>query len=82
MFAATVTLLMNLTLLLWVMVGGFLVNPKSIPAALSWLRYISPLSYAFETLFANQVMGTHYTFAVSAYCAGAMNHVEKCCTSS
>ena len=35
---ATVTLLMNLLLLLWTLVGGFLVNPASMHPALAWLR--------------------------------------------
>ncbi|GIM13392.1 hypothetical protein Vretimale_16539, partial [Volvox reticuliferus] len=65
--SATLTLIMNLLLLLWVMVGGFLVNPESMPAALAWLRYANPLSYAFETLFANQVKGTRFVFDVAGY---------------
>ncbi|GLC52605.1 hypothetical protein PLESTB_000648300 [Pleodorina starrii] len=65
--AATLTLVMNLLLLLWVMVGGYLVNPTSMPAALAWLRYASPLSYAFEALLANQVKGTYFIFDVAGY---------------
>ncbi|PNH08329.1 ABC transporter G family member 7 [Tetrabaena socialis] len=62
-----VTLLMNLLLLLWVLVGGYLVNPSSMPLALRWLRYTSPMSYAFEALFANQVKGTRFVFDVDGY---------------
>ncbi len=68
--AGQVTLLMNLVLLLWVLVGGYLVNPSSMPRALAWLRYTSPLSFAFEGLFANQVKGTHFLFNVGYWARG------------
>lgn len=38
-------------------------TPRSPPPT---SRYVSPLSYAFEALFANQVKGTRFVFDVSA----------------
>lgn len=32
----------------WVLIGGYLVNPASIPIWLRWVRNLSPLSFAFE----------------------------------
>jgi hypothetical protein len=48
-------------------VGGYLVNPTSIPAWLRWLRYLSPLSFAFEALFGNEFRGQYYNFGVEGY---------------
>lgn len=41
--AGKAVLLMNLCLLLQVLLGGFLVNPHTIPVWLRWLRYACPL---------------------------------------
>lgn len=58
--AGRTTLVMNLVLLIWVLVGGFLVNPKSIPVWVGWIRYVSPLPYAFEALYTNELRGQAY----------------------
>ncbi|KAL6754353.1 ABC-2 type transporter-domain-containing protein [Haematococcus lacustris] len=58
------TLLMNLVLLLWVLLGGFLVNPTSIPPGIGWLRYCSPMPYAFEALVSNEVAGQTFSLSV------------------
>lgn len=52
---AATGLAMNIMLLMWVLVGGYLVNPKSIPLAVRWIRYLSPMSYALEVLAANEM---------------------------
>lgn len=56
--------MLDLVLLLWVLVGGFLVNPASIPVWVRWLRYASPLSYGFEGLFSNEIRGLAFNIAV------------------
>jgi hypothetical protein len=61
------TLLMNLLLLLWVLVGGYLVNPGSIPVWLRWLRWLSPLSFAFQAMYGNEFRGQYYDFGVEGY---------------
>jgi ABC-2 type transporter len=62
--AGKAVLFMNMLLLLWTLVGGFLVNSNSIPVWLAWLRYVSPLSYAFEALMISEFRGTTWNFAV------------------
>jgi hypothetical protein len=64
---AKATLLLNLLLLLWVLVGGYLVNPGSIPAWLRWLRWLSPLSFAFQAMYGNEFRGQYYDFGVEGY---------------
>jgi hypothetical protein len=51
----------------WLQVGGYLVNPASIPIWLRWLRYLSPMSFAFEAMFANEFRGQYYNFGVQGY---------------
>eukprot|EP00983_Pelagomonas_calceolata_P027863 874200-Pelagomonas_calceolata.AAC.2 len=58
-------LLMNLVLLLWVLLGGFLVNSDSMPKWISWLRYPTPLPYAFEACMSNELKGQAFDIAVS-----------------
>lgn len=67
-------LLMNVMLLLWVLVGGFLVNPNSIPVWIRWIRYISPLSYAFEAMLSTQLGGE--SFELSAEGLGSISGVD------
>jgi len=47
---AAAALALNVVLLAWLLFGGFLVNAASIPAHIKWVRWLSPLSYAFEIL--------------------------------
>ncbi|KAG1672458.1 hypothetical protein FOA52_013244 [Chlamydomonas sp. UWO 241] len=65
--AGAATLLMNLILLVWVLVGGYLVNPTAIPAALRWLRYATPLFFAFEGMLGNELRGSFFTLKVAGY---------------
>jgi hypothetical protein len=58
--AGRTTLVMNLLLLVWVLLGGFLVDLRSIPVWVAWARYVSPLSYAFEALLTNETKGQLY----------------------
>jgi hypothetical protein len=51
----------------WVLVGGYLVNPSSIPAWIRWARYLSPLSFAFEVLAANEMADQSYVLDVSGF---------------
>ncbi|GBG00349.1 hypothetical protein Rsub_13081, partial [Raphidocelis subcapitata] len=64
---AATGLAMNIMLLLWVLVGGYLVNPKSIPAGLRWVRCLSPMSYALEVLAANEMGDQIYSLRVTGY---------------
>lgn len=36
---------------------GYLIPPKDMRAALSWLRFVNPTQYAFEALLANEFYG-------------------------
>ena len=54
----------------WVLVGGYLVNPSSIPAWLRWLRYASPLSYAFEVMAANEMGDQAYDLQLAHLALG------------
>eukprot|EP00877_Chromochloris_zofingiensis_P006636 jgi/Chrzof1/2225/Cz11g07110.t1 len=65
--AGAASLLMNLILLLWVLVGGFLVSPQAIPVWIRWLRYCTPLSYAFEAMIGSELQGFSFTFKVAGY---------------
>jgi ABC-type multidrug transport system permease subunit len=64
---AATTLGMNLALLMWVLVGGYLVNPSSIPVWLRWVRYLSPMSYAFEVMASNEMADQLYAIKVDGF---------------
>jgi len=64
---AATTLGMNLALLMWVLVGGYLVNPSSIPVWLRWVRYLSPMSYAFEAMASNEMADQLYAIKVEGF---------------
>ena len=51
----------------WVLVGGYLVNPASIPAWLRWVRSLSPMSFAFEVLAANEMADQTYALKVAGF---------------
>ncbi|KAI8468840.1 MAG: hypothetical protein J3K34DRAFT_459689 [Monoraphidium minutum] len=65
--ASATTLAMNIILLMWVLVGGYLVNPMSIPTWLRWIRTLSPMSFAFEVLAANEMADQTYSLKVSGF---------------
>lgn len=48
----------------WVLIGGYLVNPNSIPVWLRWVRDLSPLSFAFEVLAANEMADQFFSIKV------------------
>lgn len=58
--SAAASLLLNSLLLWWVLLGGFLVNPDSIPAWLRWARYATPFTFANEALLTNEASGRLY----------------------
>lgn len=47
--------LLNLLLLVFVLFSGFLANKASIPWALRWLCYISPIRFTWEALVVNEL---------------------------
>lgn len=51
----------------WVLIGGYLVNPASIPGWLRWVRSLSPLSFAFEVLAANEVADQYFAIHVDGF---------------
>ena len=51
----------------WVLVGGYLVNPASIPLWLRWIRNLSPLSFAFEVLAANEMADQYFSIHVDGF---------------
>jgi ABC-type multidrug transport system ATPase subunit len=53
--AAATALCLNILLLSWVLVGGYLTNARSMPSWIRWVRWASPLSYAFELLATNEL---------------------------
>ncbi|GBF94737.1 ATP-dependent permease [Raphidocelis subcapitata] len=65
--SSATTLAMNIILLMWVLVGGYLVNPMSIPGWLRWIRNLSPMSFAFEVLAANEMADQMYGLRVAGF---------------
>ncbi|CAG9464094.1 unnamed protein product [Pedinophyceae sp. YPF-701] len=60
-------LLLVVFLLLSLILAGFLVNVSSLAAWVAWLRWISPIYYALETLVANEFDGLVITFQAAGY---------------
>jgi ABC-type multidrug transport system permease subunit len=65
--AAATSLTLNLLLLLWVLIGGYLVNPTSMPVWLRWVRWLCPMSYAFEAMASNEMTGQVYALRVEGF---------------
>ncbi|GBF87535.1 ABC transporter Adp1 [Raphidocelis subcapitata] len=65
--SSATTLAMNIILLIWVLIGGYLVNPSSIPRWLRWVRSLSPLSFAFEVLAANEMADQFFSIHVDGF---------------
>lgn len=59
--SSATTLFMTLILLMYIMLGGVLVNTASIPAWLRWLCYLNPMSYALEAMTANEIAGQYFS---------------------
>jgi len=57
--------------------GGFLVNPESIPAWIAWVRYLSPMSYALEAMASNEMADDYYTISVDGF--GSIGGVQVRC---
>jgi hypothetical protein len=51
----------------WVLIGGYLVNPASIPVWLRWVRCLSPMSFAFEVLAANEIGDQYFSIHVDGF---------------
>ena len=64
-----VSLTMNLTLLISLLVGGFFVNVASIPGWIRWLHYLSPFYYAYSALISNEMSSLLLNFIVKGYTA-------------
>ncbi|KAG0316959.1 hypothetical protein BGZ99_006571 [Dissophora globulifera] len=45
----------SIAMLFMLLFGGFLINADNIPAALTWIQYLSMFKYAFEALAVNEV---------------------------
>lgn len=52
--AGTATILFVLLLIVQMLFAGFLVNTKSIPGALAWIRYLSLIYFSFEACAVNE----------------------------
>lgn len=50
-------ILAPMLIVIFLMYGGNIGNDSSIPIALSWIQYISPLKYAYAALFQNEFSG-------------------------
>ena len=59
---AVATLVSTFLLLLSAMFGGFLVSIESVPAAMRWLRWLSPYQYAWGAMLASEMEGEKYLF--------------------
>ncbi|KAI9012240.1 hypothetical protein DFJ74DRAFT_683106 [Hyaloraphidium curvatum] len=53
----TANLLASIVMLFSLLFGGFLINLANIPAALSWIQYLSIFRYATEALAVNEAAG-------------------------
>ena len=49
------------------LIGGYLVNPASIPVWLRWVRCLSPMSFAFEVLAANEIGDQYFSIHVDGF---------------
>ncbi|KAH7048798.1 hypothetical protein BKA57DRAFT_485477 [Linnemannia elongata] len=48
----------SIVMLFMLLFGGFLINSKQIPKALTWIQYLSMFKYGFEALAVNEVATT------------------------
>ncbi|KAF8937941.1 hypothetical protein BGZ47_008810 [Haplosporangium gracile] len=48
----------SIVILFMMLFGGFLINSKQIPKALTWIQYLSMFKYGFEALAVNEVAKT------------------------
>ncbi|KAG0043449.1 hypothetical protein BGZ90_009096, partial [Linnemannia elongata] len=48
----------SIVMLFMMLFGGFLINSKQIPKALTWIQYLSMFKYGFEALAVNEVAKT------------------------
>ncbi|KAG0279947.1 hypothetical protein BGZ97_009483, partial [Linnemannia gamsii] len=48
----------SIVMLFMMLFGGFLINSKQIPTALTWIQYLSMFKYGFEALAVNEVAKT------------------------
>jgi hypothetical protein len=56
-----------LTLLFFMLFGGFLVNKQSMPVFVKWLKWLSFLNYGFEVLMVNELDGLTILFNPKGY---------------
>lgn len=63
---AAATYLGALIMLGMLLFSGLLLNLSSVPAALSWLRYLSYYSYGYESLVTNELDGISITISIES----------------
>jgi hypothetical protein len=61
------TVCMTFLLLQMAIFGGFLSNTAAMPVALGWLRWLSVVFYAFESMLCNELHGLSLNFDVSGF---------------
>ncbi|KAF9416956.1 hypothetical protein BGZ76_004573, partial [Entomortierella beljakovae] len=49
----------SIVMLFMMLFGGFMINSGKIPAALTWIQYLSMFKFGFEALAVNEVATTH-----------------------
>ncbi|RUS20020.1 hypothetical protein BC937DRAFT_86556 [Endogone sp. FLAS-F59071] len=59
--AGMASLVASIVMLFMMLFGGLLINQDKIPAALSWLQYLSVFRYGFEALAANEANSLEIT---------------------
>ena len=73
--SGTATLIASIVVLFEVLLGGFLLNPASMPAPVLGLKVLSPFNHAFAALALNELKGTSVRFTVSVQLQGAWSTV-------
>lgn len=68
--AGTATLLASIVVLFEVLLGGFLINPTSMPPAVLALRNLSPFNHAFCAMCLNELKDSPVPFEVSVELQG------------
>ena len=64
-------------LLVFIIFGGFYINTKSLPYGSGWVKYISPMYWAFQALIINEFTGEEFTCPVTPYPAKCETQGEQ-----
>ncbi|KAF9432002.1 hypothetical protein BGZ76_011422 [Entomortierella beljakovae] len=57
--AGVASLVSSISMLFMMLFGGFMINSTKIPAALTWIQYLSMYKYGFEALAVNEIATAH-----------------------